>query len=106
MSADNGIYVLKTIRNRRNEGTAWVQSEPHFVYRVAHTSAIENFEWYKENKPYNLGAYMVEVWGKSKVYTDSNQAIAEALKLAESIENLEYGVSVIDATDMIFYGDM
>ena len=57
MSADNGIYILKTTRNRRKVGAAWIQCEPHFVYRVAYTNAIDNFNWLKENKLYNLGAY-------------------------------------------------
>lgn len=106
MSADNGIYILKTTRNRRQEGAAWVQSEPHFVYRVAHVQAIDNFEWYKNHQTYNLGAYMKESWGHSIPHIDENAAFSEAHAEAKTIENLEYGVSVIDASDMVFYGDM
>lgn len=106
MSADNGIYILKTTRNRRKEGAAWVQCEPHFVYRAAYASAIDNFEWFKENKPYNLGAYMVDIWGKAEVYETRIAAFLRAKIMAENIEVLEYGISDIDASDMVFYGDM
>lgn len=106
MSADNGIYILKTTRSRKQEGIAIVQCASYPVYRIAHVQAIDNMSYYKEHQPYNLGAYMVDAWGKSKVYTDKGEAVLAAHELADTIEVLEYGVSIIDMQDMVFYGDM
>lgn len=105
MSADNGVYVLETIRTRKMEGNASVKCEPYKIWRVAYATAIDNFEWYKVNQHYNLGTYMMEIWGKSDVFEDKDKAYLAAHNIAEGIENLEYGVSVIK-TDMVFYGDM
>lgn len=105
MSADNGIYVLKTTRNRKQEGAASVQCEPYPVYRVGYANAIDNFDYYKTNHPYNVGAYMKDVWGGSDVYTDEDQAVVAANKLLKQVGYTEYGISHIDASDMVFYGD-
>lgn len=107
MSADNGIYILKTIRTFKQEDGryAWVKTEPHSVYRVAAASAIDNFDWYKINQPYNLGAYMKDIWGGCNVYQDKQKALAYAYKLEKVIPVLEYGICSID-TDYIFYDDM
>jgi len=101
MSADNGIYILKTIRTRKGG----VKTEPHPIYRVAETSAIDNFDWYEKNQPYNLGAYMQDVWGNCAPYEDKNGALYYASQLEKSFSILEYGISEIE-TDYIFYGDM
>ena len=105
MSADNGVYILSTIRNRKQDGIAWVRCEPYKVYRVAEAGAIDNWDWYKENQPYNLGAYMKDIWGQSEVYNNKEDALLAAHKIEESLDVCEYGVSVID-TDYVFYGDM
>ncbi len=105
MSADNGVYVLSTIRNRKQDGIAWVACEPHKVYRVAEAGAIDNFGWHELNQPYNLGAYMQSIWGQSEVYDNKDDALLVAHKIEESLDICEYGVSVID-TDYVFYGDM
>lgn len=120
MSADNGIYILKTKRTRvyevfrtlpnGEEIRGWGEHKDHFVYRVAHASAIDNFDYYKEHQLYNLGIYMKEVWGNSKVFTDFDQAHRFARDLESVVKKevgtVEYGVSTIDASEFIFYGDM
>ena len=105
MSADNGIYILKTIRTRKLDGFAWVKTEPYPVYRVAHVGAIDNFDWYKENQSYNLGAYMKDIWGNSPVYENKAEALGYASQMEKDIRILEYGISTIE-TDYVFYGDM
>ena len=106
MSSDNGVYILKTKRNRLEERPGvWTKHQEHFVYRIAYASAVDNFDYIKDNQLYNLGAYMKEVWGKSKVYLDEGIATLAAEQLSESIDYTEYGVVEIDASDMIFYGD-
>jgi hypothetical protein len=104
MSADNGIYILSTVKTTKLDGVWHVKCPPYTVYRVAYASAIDNFGWYKENQLYNLGAYLMQVWGKSKVYESYDDAFAEATKLAEQVSYLEYGISNIEI-DMIFFGD-
>ena len=98
---------MKTIRTRKQEDAtyAWVKTEPYPVYRVAVASAIENFDWYKENQPHNVGAYMKDIWGGVNVYQDKKEALAYASELEKAIPILEYGICSID-TDYIFYGDM
>jgi hypothetical protein len=105
MSADNGIYILKTIRTSKQKDIGWVKTEPYPVYRVSDASAIENFDWYKKNQPYNLGGYMKDIWGGCKVYEDEQEALNHATQLEKVIPLLEYGICRID-TDYIFYGDM
>lgn len=107
MSADNGIYVIKTKRTAM-EGPKghWTNRVENFVFRIAHVQAIDNLEHYKQKEQYNLGAYMKDVWGASDVFTNVADASVAAHKLADSIEYLEYGVNFIDMSDYIFYGDM
>lgn len=119
MSADNGIYILKTKRTRVQEiwkssiidgqpvsVHAWTEAKDHFVYRVAHTTAIDNFGYYKEKQLYNLGAYMKDIWGNSPVFLEWSEALNYANKIEKTFEFTEYGICDIDASDMIFYGDM
>ena len=105
MSADNGVYVLKTIRTRRLEGGGWVKADPYPVYRVAHASAIDNFDYYKREQLYNLGAYMLDVWGDSLVFEDKQDAISYAHSVEERLSICEYGVCMIE-TDYVLYGDL
>jgi hypothetical protein len=108
MSADNGVYVLRTFSKLVREGAAVRYVEDKFpVWRVAHTRAIDNFNHFQHNQPENIGAYMVDVWGKSEIFTDEGKALKAAHSLADSIEEesiLEYGVTVIN-TDYTFYQD-
>jgi|LakMenEpi03Aug12_release.lakeMendotaPanAssembly.Ray.scaffolds.fasta_scaffold170651_3 hypothetical protein len=104
MSADNGVYVLSTFRFFKKEGIARVSCAPHKVYRVAEAGAIDNWNWYMQDQPYNLGAYMQSIWGQSEVYDNKDDALIAAHKIEESLDICEYGVSVID-TNYVFYGD-
>lgn len=101
MSADNGIYILKTVRTRKQG----VITESYPVYRVAHAGAIDNFDWYEKVQPYNLGAYMKDIWGSSPVYKDKQEALTYASQIEMEVSILEYGIRSIN-TDYIFYGDM
>lgn len=104
MGADSGIYILRTLRTTiDNEG--WVERcEPYPVWRVAYAHAIDNFFYYQQEQPYNLGAYMLEVWGKSPVFTSLPEAQAMAEQVLKKIKRADYGISVID-TDYHFYTD-
>jgi hypothetical protein len=108
MSADNGIYILRTKRTRKLVGNASVKTDPYYVYRVAHAQAIDNFEYYNRNQPYNLGAYMISIWGSSVVHETSEAALLDAKNKLNKIHHeegiCEYGIVPID-TDLIFFGD-
>lgn len=107
MSADNGIYILSSLQQRGydgDHGISWKHKSPIRVYRVAHAQAIDNFWWYQDNQPYNLGAYVRDVWGNSPVFTEPEEAYKYAWDLELDWEYTEYGINNID-TDYVFYGD-
>lgn len=88
MSADNGIYILKTKDQ----------------YRVAHLQAIEHITWSVidgnlQNNEAFIGRYVptrvVEMWGKCKYTRDKNLAFMIAHKWAGSLPVCEYGVNII-----------
>ena len=103
MSADNGIYILKTLSTtlKDKEGRSRY-TDPYPVYRVAETSAIGNFGFYEREQPYNIGAYLKEVWGNSPVFLSGSEAWTYAGELSRNFSILEYGISIIE-TDYIFY---
>lgn len=87
MSADNGIYILKTKDNQ---------------YRVIYASAIENLYWNPlDSNSYNklIPTRIVELYGKSKYTYDKNLARDIAFNMARNTY-LEYGISeiVVDKT--------
>ena len=94
MSADNGIYVLQT---RKAVSCGYIEYE----YRIAHTQAIDNFDYYEKISTKKLKEYMVDIWGNSKVYGNRRDALQAAHELADGYEILEYGVRVIK-TNYIF----
>lgn len=113
MSADNGIYILHTkdkFKEIKRNGIVVQENcfENHVsAFRVSHTQAIDNFEYYEKNQIYMLGKYMYDVWGKSKVYYSQNEAFEEAQKRFNEIINsdfpiCEYGIQIIDATKYSF----
>lgn len=106
MSSDNGIYILRTLRTRRIKGACSIKSEPHYVYRVAHAQAIDNFDWYEQNQPYNLGFYMQTIWGSSEVFESRNAALRYAHSIERRYDILEYGVCELRTKDYIFPGEM
>ncbi len=108
MSADNGIYILKTKRTALEKPKGcWTNGKLNYVYRVAYACAIDNLGYYKEKQPYNLGAYMRDVWGESEVFTTEEAAMQYANDLDNSFDSiLEYGICKIDMSEYVFYGDI
>jgi hypothetical protein len=93
MSADNGIYILKT--NRRN----FENVKDGYEYRVAHCAAIDNII-------YEPLKYLPMFFGDSKVYNSYKDARMEANKKYNRIMNssfavLEHGICDIDFTSKI-----
>lgn len=108
MSADNGIYILKTMDNWKilieEDGLVSTRlvKEPILAFRVAHAQAIDNFEWYEKNQLYKLGKYMEETWGNSPVFYNEDEANAWAKGIERRIRYTEYGIKVIDGTKYSF----
>lgn len=88
MSADNGIYILKT----RDQ------------YRVAHLQSISNISWsaidgdWQSNRA-TRGKYVptrvVEMWGDCKYTKNADIALKIANKWAKGLFICEYGINVI-----------
>lgn len=88
MSADNGIYVLKTKDQ----------------FRVAHLQAIDNVtwsvidgDWYsnEETRGKLVPTRVVEMWGNCKFTRNEGKALSLAHKWASRLPICEYGVNVI-----------
>ena len=89
MSADNGIYILKT-------------RGPEF--RVAHLQAIDNLDWGRNgctDDPDVRIANAREMWFGSPVFKTEEEAWEEARRLHSLIEYTEYGVSMVEI-DRVF----
>jgi hypothetical protein len=89
MSADNGVYILKT-------------KGPE--YRVAHTTNIDDIDYGISEDQFNI-EFVEFVFGKSFVYFDFEDAKEKAAKWAEEIEAsgpLEYGICILDYEDIKF----
>lgn len=103
MSADNGIYILKTtdftaVTDVGNESIL----DGVTAYRVAHAMAIDNFDYYKHSEPSEFESYLSDVWGNSPVFYNRKDALVYAGELQEEIGYTEYGISTIDASDSGF----
>lgn len=88
MSADNGIYILKTKDQ----------------YRVAHLQAIDNVSWSIIDKNWQnndsvrvkcVPTRVVEMWGNCKFTRSKEKALRLAHKWASSLPICEYGVNII-----------
>ncbi len=95
MSADNGVYILKTKGNPRR-----LNSNIH-EYRVAHLQAIDNIDWDdKLGKPSRDHDVQIvnarEMWKGCKVFTDAKEALDEALKIDRECVYVEYGICEIE----------
>lgn len=89
MSADNGIYVLRTVKWPTKEGSIYLNPiENRYEYRVAHCAAIDNLDW--------SDLYMPIYFSESKVFSSVQEAWTEAKKMEESIGWTEYGMFRIE----------
>ena len=94
MSADNGIYILKTPKPRFNN---------EFEYRVTECSAIDNIDYYPPGSE-KRDAMVVLYFGKSDFYGSLDAAMQEATRIYTELMSgpfpiCEYGISVINWAD-------
>lgn len=106
MSADNTILVIKTKRTAyENPKGVWTNGQENYVYRVAHVQAADNLGYYKRNELYNLGAYLYDTFKDSPVFHTEETALEYADKLELEYGYVEYGCSLEDLSEYVFWGD-
>ena len=89
MSADNGIYVLRT------------PTDDGYEYRVQHLQAIDNLEWDRGDEAYSDDpAIWIEnaraMWRGCHAFTREGEALEYAAELLRQQPICEYGISFID----------
>jgi len=89
MSADNGIYILTTLKDDSIE------------YRVAHLQAVDNIYWDDKIKKETFDDDVMiknarEMWIDFKYFKSKKKAIDYAIKLHDKIGYVEYGISFIE----------
>jgi hypothetical protein len=114
MSADNGVYILKT----RGAGlqAPFANNDPQKVvapfyeYRVLHAQAIENIYYRVEAQSdqdlFDQSNFVPEVayeyFKECQPLYDEGQALSYAHKLSEQYSILEYGVEILDHGEQVF----
>lgn len=88
MSADNGVYILKTPSWPIRDHEGYTNQHGKFDYRVAHCGAIDNLDY--------SDLYLACYFGNSPILHDEDEAWKVARRMAETIVPLEYGISVIE----------
>lgn len=84
MSADNGIYILKTLRS------GIMGPDEGYEYRVAHCQAIENiFSEDQQDK------FLIMYFGKCEVIEGRLEALVVAQDLYDEYNMVEYGIQTI-----------
>ena len=105
MSADNTIIILQTWSMYKTDVQGWTKKvKPYKLYHVFHTQAWDNFDWYKENQPYNVGAYLLSETKQAVLTLDYETAWDHGIKLLKEIGYVEYGMQVVE-TDYYLFGD-
>lgn len=100
MSADNGIYILKTQAEK-----PIIESD--FEYRVIKAVSIDNIYWdpvkgdYREDDMFTP-EIAFEYFGTADVFISEYEAQKEAAALAKNVVYLEYGICLLDHSDQIF----
>ena len=87
MSADNGIYILKTLMPPKKTNN-YYESQNGYEYRVAHCQAIENIDY--------SDLYLPLYFGDSPVFTECSEAMNYAKTLENEIGWTEYGIEILE----------
>lgn len=88
MSADNGVYILKTPARPVKKGNALFNRHGVFEYRIAHCQAIDNLDY--------SDIYMPLLFGNSKVHENEEDAIKEAKTIHDDLPFSEYGICLVE----------
>ena len=114
MSADNGIYILKTLApglaTQTGEEIRVDHIEPFYEYRVLHAQCIENIYYRVESQSdhdlFDQNTFVPEVayeyFKECQPLYDEGQALSYAHRLADQHPILEYGVDILDHGEQVF----
>ena len=94
MSSDNGIYILETKKLYQPD----FGEQNEVEYRVAHAQSIEDVWYQHDPNMYFLWSY----WYRSEIYEDKADALMQADYLASKEHILEYGISTILYSNIVF----
>lgn len=107
MSADNAIVILKTTDKFKVENKYTLTNtfgEGITAYRVVECQAVDNFQYFVENEPHNIGYWMYCTFGDISPSYDYNTAMEIAKILLDRSYYVEYGIVEIDATEYNYPG--
>lgn len=104
MSADNGIYILVTMDQFKDEYPDWVDmfDKPIKAYRVAYAFGIDDLNYIEKNQLYMVGKFLHDVWGRSRVFYEEGEAMKEALEIQGDKDWTEYGICTINCQQYSF----
>jgi len=113
MSADNGVYILKTLARGAKYAYVPLQEgeiSPFYVYRVLHAQAIENIYYRVESQSdhdlFDQRTFVPEVayeyFKECQPLFDEGRALIYAHQLADQTSILEYGVEILDHGEQVF----
>ena len=112
MSADNGVYILKTRAPglQPGESSQEGRTAPFYEYRVLHAQAIENIYYRVEAQSdqdlFDQSNFVPEVaydyFKECQPLYDEGQALSYAHQLADQTSILEYGVEILDHGEEVF----
>ena len=114
MSADNGIYILKTLApglaTQTGEEIRVDHIEPFYEYRVLHAQCIENIYYRVEAQSdqdlFDQSNFVPEVaydyFKECQPLFDEGRALIYAHQLADQTSILEYGVEILDHGEQVF----
>jgi hypothetical protein len=92
MSADNGVYILRT--------PVHIDVPGEFEYRITHAMAIDNIR-YEQGDWSGAGGFNIQevqrYFGECEIFRSRTDALLEADRIADGITVLEYGISLIKA---------
>lgn len=93
MSADNGIYILKTAKYPLKEGNSYI-TQDGYEYRVAHCQNIDDIDY--------SDLYLVLLFSEYDIIDNENDAWNKAEQLFEEVGWIEHGISLIDMSYKYF----
>jgi len=88
MSADNGVYILKTPARPIKTGNCYTNQHGKFEYRVAHCQAIDNIDY--------SDLYIPLLFGNSAVHRNRDSAMELAVRILDELDICEYGICTIE----------
>ena len=88
MSADNGVYILKTPARPIKDGNCYINQHGKSEYRVAHCQAIDNLDY--------SDLYVPLLFANSAVHSENGPALREAVRILDDLPICEYGISFVE----------